>query len=177
MTGKASRKTNKQLENHIRRKHPNDGDKLGRCLERKANVDCGESFEDIKRLRKDTRDLSNQFSAGTVQLAEVVLLINSYRKMRLHPKALNKATTKRPNSMDLPLEKHQILSESLHRQALQHSLNNLDRELAGQSTDAPECINGEYLSLPLLCYLHIERYKISLTISIFTTLADGSIVK
>jgi hypothetical protein len=69
---------NEQLENHIRRKHPNDGDKLGRCLKRKAYVDYGGSFEDIKRLRENTRDLSNQFAAGAVQLAEMVL--STYRR-------------------------------------------------------------------------------------------------
>jgi hypothetical protein len=35
----------------------------------------------------------------------------------------------------------------------------LDRELAGQSTDDPEFIDGELLSLPLLYCLHIERYE------------------
>ena len=57
---------NEQLENHIQRKHPNDGDKLGRCLKRKADVDCSESFEDIKRLREDIRDLRNQFAIGAI---------------------------------------------------------------------------------------------------------------
>ena len=61
--------------------------------------------------------------------------------------------------MALPLEKHQILPEPLHSRALQHSLNNLDRELAGQPTDDPQCIDGEWLSLPLLYYLHIERHE------------------
>jgi hypothetical protein len=66
---------NEQLENHIRLKHPNDGDNLGRRLKRKADVDWDESFQDIKRLREDTRDLSNQFAAWAVQLVEMVLLI------------------------------------------------------------------------------------------------------
>jgi hypothetical protein len=65
---------NEQLENHIRRKHPNDGDNLGRCLKRKADVDWDESFQDIKRLREDTRDLSNQFAALAVQLVVMALL-------------------------------------------------------------------------------------------------------
>jgi hypothetical protein len=71
---------NEQLENHIRRKHPNDSDNLGRCLKRKANVDWDESFQDIKRLREDTRDLSNQFAAGAMQLAEMVLLIQQLQQ-------------------------------------------------------------------------------------------------
>jgi hypothetical protein len=49
--------------------------------------------------------------------------------------------------------------EPLRSRALQYSLNNLNRELAGQSTDDPECINGEWLSLPLLYCLHIERHE------------------
>jgi hypothetical protein len=35
----------------------------------------------------------------------------------------------------------------------------LDRELAGQSTDDVEIINGELHSLPLLYCLHIERHE------------------
>src|SRR5277367_416391 len=76
---------NEQLKNHIRRKHPNDGDKLGRCLKRKADIDDGGSFEDIKRLREDTRDLSNQFAAGAVQLAEMVLLIQQLQENAATP--------------------------------------------------------------------------------------------
>ena len=49
-----------QLENHIRLKHPNDGDNLGYCLKTKADVDWDENFQDIKRLRENTRDLSSQ---------------------------------------------------------------------------------------------------------------------
>ena len=60
--------------------------------------------------------------------------------------------------MAFPL-KHQILSEPLHSQALRHSLSNLNLELAGQSTNNPECIDEVWLSLPLLYCLHIERYK------------------
>jgi hypothetical protein len=56
-------------------------------------------------------------------------------------------------------DKYQILPEPLHSRALQHSLNNWDRELAGQSTDDLECIEGERLSPPLLYCLHIERHK------------------
>jgi hypothetical protein len=66
---------NEQLENHLRRKHPNDGDNLWRCLKMKADVDWYESFQDIKRLREDTKDLSNQFATQALQLAEMVLLI------------------------------------------------------------------------------------------------------
>jgi len=44
-------------------------------LKRKANIDYSKSFKDIKRLREDTRDLSNQFAARAVQLTEMVLLI------------------------------------------------------------------------------------------------------
>src|ERR1700722_8091676 len=62
-------------------------------------------------------------------------------------------------SMALPQEKYQILPEPLHSRALQYSLNNLDRELAGQFTDDPECIDGEWLSLPLLYCLHIEHHE------------------
>lgn len=58
ITGKGFQR-NEQLENHIRRKHPNDGDNLERCLKKKADVDWDESLQDIKRLREDTRDLSN----------------------------------------------------------------------------------------------------------------------
>jgi hypothetical protein len=54
------------------------------------------------------------------------------------------------------MEKYQILPESLHSRALQHSINNLDRELAGQSTDDPECIDGKWLSLPLLSLRALE---------------------
>jgi hypothetical protein len=82
--GKGFRR-NEQLENHIRRKHPNNGDKLGRCLKRKGDVECGESFEDIKRLKEDTRDLSNQFAAGAVQLVETVLLIQQLQENAAAP--------------------------------------------------------------------------------------------
>jgi len=61
--------------------------------------------------------------------------------------------------MALQQEKHRILPEPLHSRALQYSLNNLDRELAGQSTDDPECIDREWLSPPLLYCLHIKPYK------------------
>ena len=61
--------------------------------------------------------------------------------------------------MALPQEKYQILSEPLHSLALQCSLKNLHCELAGQSTDDPECIDGKRLSLPLLYCLHIERHE------------------
>lgn len=44
--------------------------------------------------------------------------------------------------MASPQEKHKMLPESLHSRALQYSLINLNRELAGQSTDDPECIDG-----------------------------------
>jgi hypothetical protein len=60
---------------------------------------------------------------------------------------------------EVPQEKYQILPETLHDRALQYSLNNLDLELAGQSTDDLEFINGKLLSLPLLYYLHIERHE------------------
>jgi hypothetical protein len=63
------------------------------------------------------------------------------------------------NSIAVPQDKYQILPKPLHSQALQHSLNNLDRELARQSTDDSECIDREWLSPPLLYCLHIERYK------------------
>jgi hypothetical protein len=63
------------------------------------------------------------------------------------------------NSVALPLGKHQILPEPLHSRALQYSLENLNRELAGQSTDDLEFINGQLHSLPLLYCLHIERYN------------------
>jgi hypothetical protein len=68
-------------------------------------------------------------------------------------------TTKTVYTIALLLEKHQILSEPLHSRALQHALNNLDRELVGQSTDDPEVIDGGLHSLPLLYCLHIERNK------------------
>jgi hypothetical protein len=61
--------------------------------------------------------------------------------------------------MALLQEKYRILQEPLHCRALQSSLSNLNRELAGQSTDDPEFIDGELLSLPPLYCLHIERYK------------------
>ena len=41
---------------------PMTGDNLGACLKRKADVDWDESFQGFKRLREDTRDLSNQFA-------------------------------------------------------------------------------------------------------------------
>jgi hypothetical protein len=75
--------------------------------------------------------------------------------------------------MASPQEKYRILSEPLHSRALQYSLNSLNRELARHTTNDPELIDGELLSFPLLCCLHIERYKISQTISISTTFADG----
>ena len=71
---------NEQLDNHIRLKHPNDGDKLGRCLKRKTDVDWDVNFQDIKRLREDTKDLSNQYAARAVQLAEMVLLIQKLQE-------------------------------------------------------------------------------------------------
>jgi hypothetical protein len=64
-----------QLKCHIQRKHSPNRDNLRRCQKRKANADWDESFQGIKRLREDTRDLSNQFAALAVQLAEMVLLI------------------------------------------------------------------------------------------------------
>jgi hypothetical protein len=39
-----------------------------------------ESFQDIKRLREDARDLSNQYAALAVQLAEMVLLIQKLQE-------------------------------------------------------------------------------------------------
>src|SRR5277367_3412229 len=51
---------NEQLKNHMRRKYLNNGDNLGRCLKRKAGIDWDESIQDIRHLREDTRDLSNQ---------------------------------------------------------------------------------------------------------------------
>jgi hypothetical protein len=59
--------------------------------------------------------------------------------------------------MALPQEKHQMLPEPLHSQVFQCSLKNLDRELNGQPTDDPEYVEGQWLSPPLLCCLHIER--------------------
>ncbi len=56
-------------------------------------------------------------------------------------------------------KQHQMLPEPLHSRALKYSVNNLDREIAGKSTDDPENIDGEWHSLPLLYCLHIERYK------------------
>lgn len=47
-------------------------------------------------------------------------------------------------------EKHKMIPEPLHNRVLQHSLDNLKRELAGQSTDDPEYIDGKWLSPPLL---------------------------
>jgi hypothetical protein len=69
-----------QLKGHIRRRHPNCGDNVGPGQKRKADADWNESVEDIKRLRDDTRDLSNQFTAGAVQLAEMVLLIQQLQE-------------------------------------------------------------------------------------------------
>jgi hypothetical protein len=71
---------NEQLENHIRLIHPNNGDNLGRRLKREAEIDWDGSFQDIKRLREDTRDLSNQFAAGAVQLAKMMLLIQQLQE-------------------------------------------------------------------------------------------------
>jgi hypothetical protein len=59
---------NEQLENHTRLKHPNDGDNLGRCLKRKADVDWDENLQDIKHLRDNTRDLRNQFAEHIIGL-------------------------------------------------------------------------------------------------------------
>ena len=56
-------------------------------------------------------------------------------------------------------QKYEILSEPLHSRALENSLDNLNRELAGQSTDDPEFIDEQLHSLPLLYCLHIERYE------------------
>jgi hypothetical protein len=64
-----------QLQNHIRSNHPNYGDNIGRYQKRKSDVDWDESFQVVKRLREDTRDLNNQFAALAVQLAEMALLI------------------------------------------------------------------------------------------------------
>jgi hypothetical protein len=90
-------KRNEQLENHIRLKHPNNGDNLGRCLKRKADVDWDENFQDIKRLRENTRDLSNQFAAGAVQLAEMVLLIQQLQENAGTPK---RDSEQRPSIID-----------------------------------------------------------------------------
>jgi hypothetical protein len=43
-----------------------------RRQKRKAGA---ESFEDVKRLREDTRNLSNQFARPAVQLIKMMLLI------------------------------------------------------------------------------------------------------
>jgi hypothetical protein len=69
--------------------------------------------------------------------------------------------------MASPQGKYQILPEPLHNKALQYSLKNLDCELAGQSTDDPEFIDGELLSLLLLYCLHIERYELRARNNIF----------
>jgi hypothetical protein len=69
-----------QLKGHIRRRHPNYGDNLGARQKRKADAAWNESFEDIKRLRDDTRDLSNQFAAMAVQLGEIALLIRKLQE-------------------------------------------------------------------------------------------------
>jgi hypothetical protein len=58
-----------------------------------------------------------------------------------------------------PQAKHQILPKLLHSQALENSLNNLNREFAGQSADDLELINRQLHSLPLLYCLHIERHE------------------
>jgi hypothetical protein len=54
------------------RKHQQGGDNLVRRQKRKAGA---ESFEDVKRLREDTRNLSNQFAGPAVQLTKMMLLI------------------------------------------------------------------------------------------------------
>jgi hypothetical protein len=56
-------------------------------------------------------------------------------------------------------QKYQILPKLLHSRALENSLDNLNRELAGQSTDDPEFIDRQLHSLLLLYCLHIERYE------------------
>jgi hypothetical protein len=78
-TGKGFQR-GEQLKGHIRRRHPQSGDNLGRRQKRKAEADWDESFEDIKRLRDDTRDLSYQFATQAVQLAEMVLLIRQLQE-------------------------------------------------------------------------------------------------
>jgi hypothetical protein len=64
-----------QLKAYIRHRHLNRSDNVRLWQKRKADTDWNESFEDIKRLRDDTRDLSNQFAALAIQLLEIVLLI------------------------------------------------------------------------------------------------------
>ena len=61
--------------------------------------------------------------------------------------------------MASPEEKYQLLPEPLHSQAFWYSLENLNCELRGQSTDDPECIDGGWVFLPLLYCLHVERHE------------------
>jgi hypothetical protein len=69
-----------QLKGHIRRRHPNCGDNVGPGQKRKAGADWNESAKGRKRLRDDTRDLSNQFEALAVQLVEMALLIRKLQE-------------------------------------------------------------------------------------------------
>jgi hypothetical protein len=58
-----------------------------------------------------------------------------------------------------PQEKYRILPGPLHSQALQYSLSNLNRELAGHTTDNPEFIDGELHIPPLLYCLYIAPHE------------------
>jgi hypothetical protein len=49
---------------------------LGRCQKRKAEVDWDGSFQVVKRLGEDRRDLNNQFAAMAAQR----LLSDNYKK-------------------------------------------------------------------------------------------------
>ena len=53
-----------------------------RRQKRKAGADWDESFEDVKRLREDTRNLSNQFAAQAMRSTKMVLLIQKLEEMQ-----------------------------------------------------------------------------------------------
>jgi hypothetical protein len=74
--------------------------------------------------------------------------------------------------MASPKAEYQILPEQLHSPALEISLNSLNRELAGQSTNDPEFIVGQLHSLHCCTACTSSAMKNGQTTSI-STFADG----
>jgi hypothetical protein len=77
--------------------------------------------------------------------------------------------------MASPQRIYQILYEPLYNKALQHSLNNLDRELAGQATNDPELSREECFLFHCYTACTSSAMKISQTISISTAFEYGGI--
>jgi hypothetical protein len=79
---------NEQLENHIRLKHPRDGDNLGRRLKRKADVDWDESFRISSISERTQETLAINLLPGRCSRRRWCFLSKSYRKMRARPEKM-----------------------------------------------------------------------------------------